>query len=183
MAIDPKFTAALALHRFGFGPVPGAIAAIADDPRGALLAELERPSAGQVAAANLPNSAQAGRAFAEYRAERLAQQKLLQRAKQQAPAGGGDTTAMKPEGDEQARGAQATNNGQNRPPELPALLVQNEAKFASRRRSRRQPDSSSAWSGFGRITFAFRPTFPCRWRAPMNARPYGRTSLAASSTC
>src|SRR5579859_813661 len=34
-------------------------------------------------------------------------------------------------------------------------------RFASRRRSRRQPDSSSAWSGFGRITFAFRPTFPC----------------------
>ena len=128
MAIDPKFTAALALHRFGFGPVPGAIAAMADDPRGALLAELERPSAGQVAAANLPNSAQAGRAFAEYRAERLAQQKLLQRAKQQAPAGSGDTTAMKSEGDAQARGAQATNNGQNRPPELPALLVQNEAQ-------------------------------------------------------
>src|ERR1051326_2311584 len=90
MALDPKFTAALALHRFGFGPVPGAIAGIADDPRGALLAELERPGAGQVAAANLPNSAQAARAFAEYRAERLAQQKLLQRAKEQAPAGSGN---------------------------------------------------------------------------------------------
>jgi uncharacterized protein (DUF1800 family) len=37
--------AALALHRFGFGPVAGSIAAIADDPRGALLADLERPSA------------------------------------------------------------------------------------------------------------------------------------------
>jgi uncharacterized protein (DUF1501 family) len=43
MAIDPKFAAALALQRFGFGPAPGAIAATADDPRGALLAELERP--------------------------------------------------------------------------------------------------------------------------------------------
>jgi len=129
MALDPKFTAALALHRFGFGPVPGAIAAIADDPRGALLAELERPGAGQVAAGNLPNSAQAARAFAEYRAERLAQRKLLQRAKQQAPAGSGDTSAAtKPEGDAQAPGASATNNGQNRPPELPALLVQNEAQ-------------------------------------------------------
>lgn len=127
MALDPEFTAALALHRFGFGPVPGAIAAIADDPRGALLAEIERPGAGQVAAANLPSSAQAARAFAEYRAERLAQQKLLQRAKQQAP-GAGDATAMKPEGDAQAPGAQATNNGQNPPPELPALLVQNEAQ-------------------------------------------------------
>src|SRR5690348_6558634 len=93
MALDPKFNAALALHRFGFGPVPGAIAAIADDPRGALLAELERPGAGQVAAANLPNSAQAARAFAEYRAERLAKQKLLQRAKEHAPAGSGDASA------------------------------------------------------------------------------------------
>jgi uncharacterized protein (DUF1800 family) len=35
----PK-TAALALHRFGFGPRAGAIAAIASDPRGALLASL-----------------------------------------------------------------------------------------------------------------------------------------------
>jgi len=40
-----KLEAALALHRFGFGPVAGSIAAIADDPRGALLADLERPSA------------------------------------------------------------------------------------------------------------------------------------------
>src|ERR1051326_6549470 len=128
MALDPKFTAALALHRFGFGPVPGAIAGIADDPRGALLAELERPGAGQVAAANLPNSAQAARAFAEYRAERLAQQKLLQRAKEQAPAGSGNAGAsMSAEADAQP-GAQTTNNGQNRPPELPALLVQNEAQ-------------------------------------------------------
>jgi len=128
MALDPKFNAALALHRFGFGPVPGAIAAIADDPRGALLAELERPGAGQVAAANLPNSAQAARAFAEYRAERLAKQKLLQRAKEHAPAGSGDASAsMSSEADAQP-GAQTTNNGQNRPPELPALLVQNEAQ-------------------------------------------------------
>jgi len=28
MALDPKFNAALALHRFGFGPVPGAKAAV-----------------------------------------------------------------------------------------------------------------------------------------------------------
>ena len=41
--------AALALHRFGFGPssrsVGYSIAAVAADPRGALLAELERPRA------------------------------------------------------------------------------------------------------------------------------------------
>src|SRR5579862_8776833 len=129
MALDPKSAAALALHRFGFGPVPGTIATIAHDPRGALLAELEQPNAGQVAAANLPNSAQAGSALAEYRAERLAQQKILQRAKQQAPAGSADASAaMNPEVNAQVGRAQATNNGQNRPPELPVMLVQNEAQ-------------------------------------------------------
>jgi len=40
MACDPR-EAALALHRFGFGPRAGSITAIASDPRGALLAELE----------------------------------------------------------------------------------------------------------------------------------------------
>jgi uncharacterized protein (DUF1800 family) len=63
MTTHPRLEAALALHRFGFGPVAGSIAAIADDPRGALLADLERPGAGRVAAANLPNSGQAARAF------------------------------------------------------------------------------------------------------------------------
>src|ERR1051326_6839160 len=110
MALDPKFTAALALHRFGFGPVPGAIAGIADDPRGALLAELERPGAGQVAAANLPNSAQAARAFAEYRAERVARQKLLQRAKPQTSGPTGNAgNSMSPEADAQLGGTPATN--------------------------------------------------------------------------
>src|SRR5215472_11826664 len=37
MTTNPRLEAALALHRFGFGPVAGSIAAIADDPRGALL--------------------------------------------------------------------------------------------------------------------------------------------------
>ena len=36
MSRDVKFEAALALHRFGLGPRPGSIAAIAADPRGAL---------------------------------------------------------------------------------------------------------------------------------------------------
>ena len=43
MTLDPKATAALGLHRFGFGPRAGSIATIASDPRGALLADLERP--------------------------------------------------------------------------------------------------------------------------------------------
>ena len=52
MLADPKYLAALALHRFGLGPrpgtVPGSIAAVASDPRGALLAELDKPGAGQI---------------------------------------------------------------------------------------------------------------------------------------
>src|SRR6516225_1744893 len=99
MTTNPRFEAALALHRFGFGPVAGSIAAIADDPRGALLADLERPAAGRVAAANLPNSGQAARAFFEFRAERQAKEKLAQRAG--IVVGAADDNTMKPNGDAQ----------------------------------------------------------------------------------
>jgi uncharacterized protein (DUF1800 family) len=42
---DAKLQAAFALHRFGLGPREGSLAAIAADPRGALLADLARPGA------------------------------------------------------------------------------------------------------------------------------------------
>jgi len=74
MALDPK-EAALALHRFGFGPRSGSIAAIAADPRGAFLAELERPNAGQIVSTDLPSSAAANRAVFEFNAERAANDK------------------------------------------------------------------------------------------------------------
>src|SRR5258708_13045591 len=45
MSSSAKAEAVLALHRFGLGPRPGSIAAIGADPRGALIAELERASA------------------------------------------------------------------------------------------------------------------------------------------
>ena len=125
-----NFEAALALHRFAFGPVAGSIAAIADDPRGALLADLERPGAGRVAAAQLPNSAQAARSLFEFRAERLAKEKLAQRAKQAAEAegmGSAAANAPNPDGDAQAPVPQAAQN-QNPPPELPVQLIQNEGK-------------------------------------------------------
>jgi uncharacterized protein (DUF1800 family) len=84
MALDPK-EAALALHRFGFGPRAGSIAAIAADPRGALLAELERPNAGQVAHADLPSGAAANRAVFEYNAERAANEKRERLRREAAP--------------------------------------------------------------------------------------------------
>ncbi len=72
MALDPR-GAALALHRFGFGPRPGSIAAIAPDPRAAVLADLDRPNAGQItAAAGLMTSGAANRATFEFFAERNA---------------------------------------------------------------------------------------------------------------
>jgi uncharacterized protein (DUF1800 family) len=82
--------AALALHRFGFGPnsrsANYSIAAIAADPRGALLAELERPRASLLDNVRLPSSAAAARAVFEFRAEQNAKQKLAARAAKEAGA-------------------------------------------------------------------------------------------------
>jgi uncharacterized protein (DUF1800 family) len=84
MALDPR-GAALALHRFGFGPRPGSIAAIASDPRGALVAELDRPNAGQiVAAAGLMSSGAANRAAFEFIAERNAKARVARMREEEA---------------------------------------------------------------------------------------------------
>ena len=77
MSLDAKGVAALALHRFGLGPRSGSIAAIAADPRGALLAELEKPGIGQIADATMLTAPQAARLGFNYdqeqRAKRIAQ--------------------------------------------------------------------------------------------------------------
>jgi uncharacterized protein (DUF1800 family) len=89
MALDPKAQAALALYRFGLGPRAGSIAAIASDPRGALLAELDGAGAGRIGNADLLTSGTAARvAFAFQQAQRAARQ--AERAAQQAaaPSGG-----------------------------------------------------------------------------------------------
>ncbi|MGD9767731.1 MAG: DUF1800 family protein [Pseudolabrys sp.] len=85
MAPDPKTTrldskslAALALHRFGFGPRAGSLAAVAADPRGAVLAELDRPGAGRIADDDLLSGGEAARAAFDFRQERKAQ-RLAQR--------------------------------------------------------------------------------------------------------
>src|SRR5215475_8361306 len=81
MALDP-IEAAVALHRFGFGPRAGSIALLASDPRGALLAELDRPNVGQVANAGLMTSGQINRVTFEFNAERQAKQRLEERRKE-----------------------------------------------------------------------------------------------------
>ena len=95
MALDPK-GAALALHRFGFGPRAGLINAIASDPRGALVAELERPKVGQIVDSTLQSSGASNRALFEFNAERAAQTKLarLRRETAQRENPGMTETAM-----------------------------------------------------------------------------------------
>ena len=82
MTNDPRRDAAVALHRFGFGPRPGSIAAIASDPRGAVLAELDRPNVGQIANAGLMTSGQISRATFEFNQERQAKQRLEAKRKE-----------------------------------------------------------------------------------------------------
>src|ERR1700761_7139770 len=83
MANDRQHDAALALHRFGFGPRGDTIAKIATDPRGALLAELDRPNAARIDDPDLLSSAEAARAAFDFRQERKAQ-RLAQRAAEEA---------------------------------------------------------------------------------------------------
>ena len=85
MALDPK-GAALALHRFGFGPKAGAIAAVASDPMGAILADLDAPNAGLITDPNLQNSGAENRAVYEDNVARLAKDKLERKRKEMAQA-------------------------------------------------------------------------------------------------
>jgi uncharacterized protein (DUF1800 family) len=115
-----KEAAALALHRFGFCPVGDSITAIAADPRGALLADLDRPGAG-ILTVDLPSSGQAARAVFDFRAEQQAQQKVTQRAQKDAEANG--TVAMS-----DAANTPPQPKPPNAPPPLPQQILFGEAK-------------------------------------------------------
>jgi uncharacterized protein (DUF1800 family) len=79
MSASTKAEAVLALNRFGMGPRSGSIAVIEADPRGALIADLERTSA-DVPAASVPSSVEAFRKVAEANAKRQAQAVIAARA-------------------------------------------------------------------------------------------------------
>ncbi len=79
MSASAKEVAALALQRFGMGPRLGSISAIASDPRGALLAEIERSGVTTIAAGPLPSSAEAFRTVDEANAARRARRLVAAR--------------------------------------------------------------------------------------------------------
>jgi uncharacterized protein (DUF1800 family) len=118
--VSGKEAAALALHRFGFGPVGNQINAIAADPRGALQADLDRPAAGELKV-DFPSSAEAARAVSDFQAERRAEQILAQRAQNEAAAGDAPPSMS------DAGSAVAPPQKPAQPP-LPQQLLLNEAK-------------------------------------------------------
>lgn len=94
MALDAKGAAALALHRFGLGPRAGSIAAIAADPRGALLAELDKPGVGQIVNAELMTAAQSSTAAFNFRQERQARLIAQRQAEEERKAAGMSMESM-----------------------------------------------------------------------------------------
>ncbi len=139
MARDPKAEAALALHRFGLGPRVGSIAAIASDPRGALLAELDRPAAGRIADPDLLSGGEAARAAFHFRQEKRAQ-RLAQRAEREmekqagtatqppAPAPSADAPAMANEAGTPAEKSMPEKPKRDPGPGIPQQLYLEEAK-------------------------------------------------------
>lgn len=141
MSSSAKAEAVLALHRFGMGPRPGSIAAIEADPRGALIAELERSATSLTAASGLPSSAKAFRAVNDANAKRQAKaviakkeqdakrQQMAQAPAMQAPA---MTEASTQEGGEMAQKAAAEAvPDPGRPIYLEEAKIRTEAAFSA----------------------------------------------------
>jgi uncharacterized protein (DUF1800 family) len=141
MSSSAKAEAALALHRFGMGPRPGSIAAIGADPRGALIAELDRSSTSLIAASSLPSSAKAFRAVNDANAKRQAKaviakkeqeakrQQMAQAPSMQAPS---MTEGSAQEGREMAQKVAAeTVPDPGRPIYLEEAKIRTEAAFSA----------------------------------------------------
>ncbi|HLH92689.1 MAG TPA: DUF1800 family protein [Xanthobacteraceae bacterium] len=97
MSANPSLDAALALHRFGFGPRNNAISKLAADPRGALLAELDHPGAALIQDPNLLDTGEIARAVFDFRQERKAV-RFAQQADQMMTANANATPPAKPPG-------------------------------------------------------------------------------------
>src|SRR6185295_10512267 len=94
MSLDAKGAAALALHRFGLGPRAGSIAAIASDPRGALLAELDKPGIGQITDSSMLTAPQAARLAFHYNQEQQAKRIAARISEEQRKSGTAVMTPM-----------------------------------------------------------------------------------------
>ena len=125
MSDSAKAQAVLALHRFGMGPRPGSIAAIASDPRGALIAELDRPRASEVSAPTLPSSAQAFHTVADANAERQARLRRAQEETERQRIAAAPATG---EGSEQAGNEMAFKIAAETVPDPGRPIYLNEAK-------------------------------------------------------
>jgi uncharacterized protein (DUF1800 family) len=134
MALDPQAQAALALHRFGLGPRGEAIAKIASDPRGALLAELEHPAAGRLEDPNLMSSAEAALMGRDFRLEKKAARQVPgdvpRLAQGAAPKPGQDMAAQSATHDMSA-GGEANATPDTNPDMRPAADARPDAKAAA----------------------------------------------------
>jgi uncharacterized protein (DUF1800 family) len=134
MSSSAKAEAVLALHRFGMGPRPGSIAAIEADARGALIAELDRPAATEIAASSLPSSAKAFRTVNEANAKRQAKAivaKKEQDAKRQQTADASMMTEGAAQGEMAAKMAAEAVPDPGRPIYLEEAKVRIEAAFGA----------------------------------------------------
>jgi uncharacterized protein (DUF1800 family) len=126
MALDPKVAAALALHRFGLGPRVGAIAAIASDPRGALVSELEASRAGRIDDTGLLSGAESARAALKFRQEQRTA-RLAQRAQRDAGSARPENGSTAPE-NKASEQAAAPTTARPAGPGVPQRLYLEEAK-------------------------------------------------------
>jgi len=126
MTARGKEATALGLHRFGFGAAGDQIAIIAGDPRGALLADLDRAFAGALAN-DLPSSGEAARMVSDFQAERRAEQKLALRV-QKAGDADSQSQAMSPATSDLAKATIADAAPVSGKPPLPQQIIQSEAK-------------------------------------------------------
>ena len=182
MSRSAKAEAVLALHRFGMGPRPGSIAAIEADPRGALIAELDRPATanrGRQPAFECQGLSRGDRRQCEAASQGDRRQ---ERTGRETPADGGSVR------DDGRRRARARARWRRRWPPRPSPIragrsISKRRGFASRPRSPPRSASPSGWSGSGPTISASRPTRSRACPAPTSARPSALTCSAASPTC
>ncbi|MFT4120056.1 DUF1800 domain-containing protein [Bradyrhizobium sp.] len=113
MSNSAKAEAVLALNRFGMGPRPGSIAAVGADPRGALIAELDR-SLILTAAADLPSSAKAYRTVADANARRTARAKQAQQQAKKLQIAASSAAATGDQNNQPQAQTQAPAQGQDK---------------------------------------------------------------------